>query len=165
MSFEMVDREVRFDEANCQTLRNRRANHERTRQTWSAGRRKCINVRHADPSVTCRAFQKSRRVHEMIARSNLGHDSTIFFMRGDLRCDFAGKQLRAGVVIGAAQDRYGGLVARGFEREDRLHKPNCRAGARPAKPATDATAVQSKRQRALISLPLPPSVRSVARKS
>src|SRR5437660_8930923 len=51
----------------------------------------------------------------MIARSNLGHNSPMFFMLGDLRGDFARQQFMS------AQDRDGCLIARGFEREDCFH--------------------------------------------
>src|SRR6266542_5233701 len=36
---------------------------------------------------------KPRCVDKVIPRRDLGQDSTIFFMRGDLRCDFAGQQI------------------------------------------------------------------------
>ena len=44
MSFEMIDGEVRFSKTDCQSLGNRRTDHERTRQARSAGRRKCIHL-------------------------------------------------------------------------------------------------------------------------
>jgi hypothetical protein len=111
MAFEMIDREVRFAKANRLSFGIRRANHERTRQTGSAGCRKYIDHRHVDLCIKCRLFQKSRRVHKMIARSNLGYDPAMFFMLGDLGSDFAGKQLQAGVAVAPAQNRDGGFVA------------------------------------------------------
>ena len=111
MAFEMIDREVRFAKANRQSFGNRCANHERTRQTGSAGCRKYIDHRHVDLCVKRRPFQKSRRVHKMITRSNLGYDPAMFFMLGDLGSDFAGKQLQAGVAVAPAQNRDGGFVA------------------------------------------------------
>ena len=37
MTFEMIDRQVRFAKTNCETFRDGRTDHERTRQAGAAG--------------------------------------------------------------------------------------------------------------------------------
>ena len=44
MAFEMIDCEVRFAKPDCQSFGDGRADHERTRQTGSAGCCKCIDL-------------------------------------------------------------------------------------------------------------------------
>ena len=114
MAFEMIDCEVRFAKAYCQTLGDGRANHERTGQSGTAGGRKCIHFRQINLGRACSAIEQPRRVDQMIARRDLRHDPAEFFMRGNLRRDLAGKQLVPGVIVASAQDRNGGLIARGF---------------------------------------------------
>lgn len=75
---------------------------------------------------------------QMISRRDLRHDSTIFFMSSDLRCHFTRKQLMAGII--AAQNRYCGLIARGFESED-CHKRTVGQARRLPNSATDAVAL------------------------
>ena len=119
----------------------------------------------------------------MIARGNLRHDPAEFFMCGDLRRDFAGKQFfRA--IIACAQDRDGGLIARSFKRQYCFHnKQNTRVILSQAKDLTKADGSHSVdgvtlsaygrsldrssdlEMTALISLLLQLSARSVARKS
>ena len=60
------------------------------------------------------AIEQPRCVDKMIPRRDLGHDPTIFFMRGDLRCDFAGEQIRPESLLLSAQDRDAGFVAGSF---------------------------------------------------
>jgi len=114
VAFEMIDCQVRFAKADCQTLGDGRANHERTRQARSAGGRKCIDFRQIDLGLACSVIEQPRRIDQMIARRNLRHDPAEFFMRGNLRCDFAGKQL-VRVIVASTQDRDGGFIARRFK--------------------------------------------------
>ncbi len=44
MTFEMIDREVWFALSERQPFRERRADHERTGETWAAGRGEDIHV-------------------------------------------------------------------------------------------------------------------------
>ena len=57
----------------------------------------------------------------MVARCDLRHDPAEFFVRGNLRRDLTGKQFVPGVIVAHAQDRHGGLIAGGFNGQDRCH--------------------------------------------
>src|SRR5215831_2950281 len=62
----------------------------------------------------------------MIARGNLRHDPAEFFMCGNLRGDFAGKQFMR-VITSSAQDRHSSLIARSFKCQYCFHtKQNTR---------------------------------------
>src|SRR5207245_11290867 len=54
-------------------------------------------------------------MNEMIARCDLRHDPTVFFVRGDLRGDFAREQLRGGIAVAAAQNRDRSFITGGFK--------------------------------------------------
>ena len=57
----------------------------------------------------------------MVARCDLRHDPAEFFVRGNLRRDFTGKQCVPGVIVAYAQDRHGGLIAGGFKGQHYFH--------------------------------------------
>ena len=115
MPFEVIDREVRFPETSRETFGNRGADHQRACEAGSACGCARVHIFHFDLGLACGALEQTGRMDEMIARSNLGHNSPMFFMLGDLRGDFARQQFMS------AQDRDGCLIARGFEREDCFH--------------------------------------------
>jgi hypothetical protein len=52
------------------------------------------------------------------------------------------------VIVAPAQDRHGSLIARGFEGQNRVHKPIVGQALRLPKSATDAVAPQCLRERA-----------------
>src|SRR6266436_2435830 len=120
----------------------------------------------------------------MVARSYLRHDPAEFFVRGNVRGDFAGKQFVLGVIVASAQHRHGGLITGGFKCQDGFHnKQNTRvilSGAKDLTPSRWSTLSRSREIKtygrslavfaarddgAFTSLPLPLSARSVAHKS
>jgi hypothetical protein len=120
MALEMVDREIRFAKADRQALGDGRTNHERTRESGAAGRRKSIDFPQIDLCRAYSAIEQPRRVDQMIARGDLRHDPAELLMRGDLRGDFAGKQFMP-VIAASAQDRNGGLIAGSLKCQDGCH--------------------------------------------
>src|SRR5207248_6460030 len=65
------------------------SDHQRACETGSACGRERVHIFHFDLGLACGALEQTRRMDEVIARSNLGHNSPMFFMLRDLRGDFA----------------------------------------------------------------------------
>ena len=91
MAFEMIDGEIWFSGPERETLRHRRADHQRTRQTGTGSRGKNIDFIQRDAGLLQRALEQTRRAQKMIPRRDLGNHAAISLMFG-LRRDFAREQ-------------------------------------------------------------------------
>ena len=90
-----------------------RADQQRTGQSRALRERDRIDFRQRYVAFLQHLLQQRNRASHMVARGQLGHDTTILFMHGDLRVQRMRKQAALAVI-----QREAGFVAGGFDAED-----------------------------------------------
>ena len=91
MTFEMIHGEIGFARTKGETFRDRRANHQRTRQARTGRRGECIDLIQCDSSISECVFEQTRRMQEMASRSHFRHDAAVRLVLR-LRRNFAREQ-------------------------------------------------------------------------